>query len=189
MSAAGWTALLAIATWLLVIGTLISVYFQLKQQREINSAQLKQQWKTNSANMVMIMYKRFDSSNLKSQRKHLSSTLLLEKPQLDPEGEWVLVFFETLGLFTDQKILDEYMVWNEFSWWVIRYYLALTNIIAEFRKRLDYEMLYCEFERLAKKMIEIDRQKRGGKEIVPTPDEIKLFLEGEKALITGQERN
>ena len=127
----GWTAL---GTWFLVLGTLIAVIWQARQQGRINSA-----------NTVMILHDRFESSPMKAYRKRLASALSSNE-EIQQRDDQILVFFETLGLLTHQKILNNEMVWNEFSWEVVRYYLALEVHINSYREKSHDPTLYSEFE-------------------------------------------
>ena len=173
MNAEAWTAF---GTWVLVIGTLVAVWWQVRQQREINSA-----------NTVMRLHDRFESSIMRNHRIQLS-TVLSSGETINQRDDQILVFFETLGLLTHQGILNVDMIWNEFCWETVRYYAALTrptNRIAQLREDSHDKTLYSEFEWLNKRLLEIDCKKRGvGQEVVlPNQLEIKSFLEDECNLI------
>ena len=167
-----WTAF---GTWLLVIGTLVAVQWQVWQQRQINSA-----------NNVIILHDRFESKILQNCRKKLSQ-LLLRKGDLQQEDDDVLVFFETMGLLTRKGILEKEMVWNEFCWEIVRYYLALTepkNQIATLRANASDHTLYENFEWLYKELLEIDAKRR---KVTPEiakarPKDVQEFLIGESTL-------
>jgi len=125
---------------------------------------------------------------MKSQRKQLASTLAIRTP-LNQDDDHILVFFETIGLLTHQHVLSEDMVWNEFCWEVVRYYVALTkpqNHIAVLREASHDKTLYCEFEWLFNRLIAMDcRRRAAGREVVtPNEEEVKAFLAGEAALTT-----
>jgi len=129
LKAEGWTAL---GTWLLVVGTLLAVFWQAKQQGRINSA-----------STVMILHDRFESSVMRSYRKQLASAIISKSP-IEQKDDHVLVFFETLGMLTHQRILSEDMVWNEFSWEVVRYYAAMRDQIIRLRNASHDRTLYSE---------------------------------------------
>jgi hypothetical protein len=169
LSSEGWTA---VGTWVLVLGTLITVIWQARQQGRINSA-----------NTVMILHDRFESSPMKAYRKRLASALATQST-IKQRDDQILVFFETLGLLTHQKILNKEMVWNEFSWEVVRYYLALQTHITSYRSKSHDPTLYSEFEWLFNCLIYLDCKKRGVSPDVATPNEgeIQEFIEDESEL-------
>jgi len=170
----GWTAL---GTWFLVLGTLVAVIWQARQQGRINSA-----------NTVMILHDRFESSPMKAYRKRLASTLLRNE-DLQQRDDQILVFFETLGLLTHQKILNNEMVWNEFSWEVVRYYMALEEHINSYREKSHDPTLYSEFEWLFNCLVYLVCKKRGVGPIVVRPNqaEIQEFIKDESELSPSDE--
>jgi hypothetical protein len=166
---------IALATWILAAGTLAAAYWQAKQQRRINSA-----------NMVMMLHDRFESTVMKSQRKQLATAIAARK-QVEQKDDEILVFFETIGLLTHQHVLSEDMVWNEFIWEIVRYYSALTkpyDNIANLREASHDKTLYSEFEWLFNRLIDLDCKKRGvGKEVaIPNAEELKTFVTEETSL-------
>lgn len=165
----GWTAL---GTWFLVLGTLIAVIWQARQQGRINSA-----------NTVMILHDRFESSPMKAYRKRLASALA-SKSTIEQRDDQISVFFETLGLLTHQKILNKEMVWNEFSWEVVRYYLALKEHIMSWRDKEHDPTLYSEFEWLFNCLIYLDCKKRGiSREAAkPSDRDVQEFINDESKL-------
>lgn len=168
-----WTAF---GTWLLVIGTLVAVQWQVWQQRQINSA-----------NNVVILHDRFGSRIMQTCRKELSE-FLLKKGDLQQKNDDVLVFFETMGLLTRKGVLDKEMVWSEFCWEVVRYYLALTepkNQIKRLRDEAKDYTLYGDFEWLYNELLKIDCKYRKMKPEVarPNPSEVQGFLQDESTLV------
>lgn len=167
-----WTAF---GTWILVIGTLVAVQWQIWQQRQINSA-----------NNVVILHDRFESRIMQKCRKDLSD-LLLKKDDLQQKDDDVLVFFETMGLLTRKGVLDKEMVWNEFSWEVLRYYLALTepkNQIKRLRDEAKDTTLYELFEWLYNELLKVDCKRRKMRPEVARPNasEVQIFLKDESTL-------
>jgi 3-deoxy-D-arabino-heptulosonate 7-phosphate (DAHP) synthase class II len=107
---------------------------------------------------------------------------------IDQRDDEVLVFLETLGLLTRQRILNEDMVWSEFCWEVVRYYAALTrdrNQITHLREASHDKTLYAEFEWLSNRLLELDcLQREVSREVViPNQAEISNFLDDEIALV------
>lgn len=172
IDANSWTA---IGTWFLVVGTLIAVYIQKRQSRLINSA-----------NTILTFHDRFESRYFITKRKNLAGKILNKDTEISDE---ILVFMETLGCLTRRRVLTKEMVWNEFSWEVIRYYYALTklndiNYINKLRDKCKDTTLYCDFEWLCKKLLKIDKKKRKSSidTIIPNIAELKEFIEDEKNL-------
>jgi hypothetical protein len=167
-----WNAITALGTWFLVIGTLIAVYIQKHQSKLINSA-----------NTIITYHDRFESSIMKDKRKILAEILITKK---DIVQEDILIFFETMGCLTRRKVLTNDMVWNEFSWVVIRYYIALTKFtgidyIDKLRKDNKDITLYSDFEWLYNCLIKLDMKKRkvGQEIVIPNNIEIEKFLKEE----------
>jgi len=124
---------------------------------------------------------------MRNQRKQLCLTLKMGK-WIDQRDDEVLVFLETLGLLTRQRILNEDMVWSEFCWEVVRYYAALTrdrNQITHLREASHDKTLYAEFEWLSNRLLELDcLQREVSREVViPNQAEISNFLDDEIALV------
>jgi hypothetical protein len=137
-------------TFLLVIGTLVAVYWQTRKQRSINAV-----------NMLVSLSERFDSERMINARRKLC-TCLLEGQRLhdlhDPQEFEVLNFFETVGFLTRNGNLEKQTVWNQFCSTAIRYYAACerTDSIRDLRNQFD-DITYLEnFERLHNELIKID---------------------------------
>jgi hypothetical protein len=167
-----WTAL---GTWFLVVGTLIAVYFQSRQNRLINSA-----------NTIITFHDRFESAHFKKKRRDLANKINNKENNI---SEDILVFFETVGCLTRRRVLTKEMIWNEFSWEIIRYYKALTNYnginyIGKLRENSKDITLYSEFEWLYKTLIEIDVKKRKVEIgiVIPNEQEVSFFLNEEESL-------
>ena len=146
-----WNAVTSIATCLLVIVALFVVCIQKNQLKLINSAKTINEY-----------HDRYEFKDFKDKRKVLAD-IIIKKNDLGKED--VLILFETMGYLTQHKVLIEEMVWNEFSWDVIRYYNALrnyngTDYIDKLRKVNNDITLYSNFEWLYNSMIKIDIKKR-----------------------------
>jgi hypothetical protein len=169
---ATWTAL---GTWALVIGTLILVYWQTRQTQRLNSA-----------NAVMTLRERFDSTRMRLARRRLAGELLRGEPE-DLTSMEVATFFELVGTLTHQKVLSDTLVWEAFGTWVSSYYLALrspADRIARTRTDLDDPLIFHEFEWLFNRMIALDRRRLGlaHATLVETDAESRLILSREAAL-------
>ncbi len=88
-------------------------------------------------------------------------------------------------MLTRQRILSEEMVWNEFSWEVVRYYAAVRDEIVRLRKASHDRTLYSEFEWLYECLIDIDcKKRRVGSEVAsPNDTEVTEFIKEESELV------
>lgn len=144
-----WTA---IGTWFLVVGTLALMYWQTRQNRQLNSA-----------TQVMALRERFDSGQLRSARKQLA-THLLNNEHEDITNLEVGAFFELVGTLTHRNVLDEDLVWEAFGGWVTNYYYALrhpVDLIGRARENMKDPWVLHEFEWLNDRIVGIDRAKMG----------------------------
>jgi hypothetical protein len=146
---ATWTAL---GTWLLVVGTLGLMYWQTRQTQRLNSA-----------NAVMALRERFDSTRMVLARRNLSRHLLANS-EGDLENVEVAAFFELVGTLTHHKVLDEDLVWEAFGTWIAAYWWALrhpVDRIAHSREHLQDPLVLREFEWLFARISIIDRRRLG----------------------------
>jgi hypothetical protein len=145
-----------IGTWILVVGTLLLMYWQTRTGSYLNSA-----------NVVMELREKFDSPRMRAARRHLSDHLIRGAHQ-DITSMEVITFFELVGTLTHRKILDQDLVWEAFGTWISAYYHSLrspVDLIAQTRDRLSDPLVWHEFEWLAHRIEILDRkalQKAGG---------------------------
>jgi hypothetical protein len=138
-----------VGTWVLVVGTLILMYWQTRTGQHLNSA-----------NVVMELRERFDSPRMRAARRHLSDHLLKETRE-DITSMEVITFFELVGTLTHREVLDDDLVWEAFGTWISAYYWSLRNpidLIADIRKRLEDPLIWHEFDWLEHRIEELDRR-------------------------------
>jgi len=174
-STAWATWILVVVTILVLLGSLVAVWWQVRCQRRIESAK-----------MVLALRDRFDSTEMQRQRKRLSE-LLLSGNQITHRDDAVLVLFDTVGLLVRRRILDLEMVWYEFCWDVVRYWGAFhhpVNQIRALREAAKDETLYQELEWLALRLLRLDARRRGLSQDVAKANaaEVQEFLNDEKSL-------
>jgi len=124
-------------TWILVVGTLLLMYWQTRTAQTLNSA-----------NAVMSLRERYDGSRMRAVRRHLADRLLRQAHE-DIANMEVINFFELVGALTHRKVLDEDLVWEAFGTWVSCYYLALrrpVDLIGQLRSNLEDPLVFHEFE-------------------------------------------
>ena len=172
LSIAVWSL---VGTWALVVGTLVLMYWQTRQNQHLNSA-----------NAVMNLRERFDGSRMRAARRHLADRLLRGAHQ-DIANVEVATFFELVGTLTHRKVLHDDLVWEAFGTWIEAYYSALrhpVDLIGQLRTNLSDPLVFHEFEWLHGRIDELDRRHLGGpspRPEHPTEDH-RLFLQRESAL-------
>lgn len=163
-----------VGTWALVIGTIILMYWQTRENQRLNSA-----------NAVMNLRERFDSARMRAARRHLADHLLRQAHQ-DIASVEVATFFELVGTLTHRKVLEHDLVWEAFGTWIEAYYWALRNpvdLIAQLRTTMSDPLIYHEFEWLHRRIIELNQKHMGpAADQVSSEDEFRGFLTREVAL-------
>ncbi len=141
-----------VGTWALVVGTLLLMYWQTRQNQHLNSA-----------NAVMSLRERFDSARMRAARRHLADRLLRGAHQ-DIASVEVATFFELVGTLTHRKVLHDDLVWEAFGTWIEAYYTALrqpVDLIGQLRTNLTDPLVYHEFEWLHGRIESLNRRHLG----------------------------
>lgn len=165
-----------VGTWILVIGTLVLMYWQTRQNQHLNGA-----------NAVMGLRERFDSARMRAARRHLADRLLRQAHQ-DIASVEVATFFELVGTLTRRRVLDDDLVWEAFGTWVESYYYALrhpVDLIGQIRSGLNDPLIYHEFEWLYLRNLELDKKYlrvHNVRATEPTLDSVRGLLQREVAL-------
>jgi hypothetical protein len=165
-----------IGTWILVVGTLILMWWQTRQDHALNSA-----------NAVMQLRERFDSERMRAARRHLSQKLL-QGAHEDIASTEVLTFFELVGALTRRKLLDEDLVWEAFGTWVTTYYASVrhpVDLIGQIRTALKDPMVFHNLEWLAHRVDELDQEAMGAQAMGQVNQDLETrgFLSREAILI------
>ncbi len=148
-SIAIWSLL---GTWILVVGTLVLLYWQTRQAQHLNSA-----------NAVMNLRERFDAPRMRAARRHLADHLLRHAHE-DLANVEVVNFFELVGTLTHRRVLDADLVWEAFGSWIEAYYWAIRNpadLVGQLRSKLSDPWLYHEFEWLHQRLLDLDKSHAG----------------------------
>ncbi len=141
-----------IGTWILVVGTLLLMYWQTRTSQRLNSA-----------NAVMLLRERFDSPHMRASRRHLSGRLLAHAHD-DISSMEVVTFFELVGTLTHRDVLESELVWEAFGSWVVAYYWAIRNpfdLVGKIRTDLNDPLVFHEFEWLYERVLSIDVHQSG----------------------------
>ena len=167
-----------IGTWTLVIGTIVLMWWQTRQNRILNSA-----------NAVMTLRERFSSRDMRRARQDLA-TRLLHKRHDDITNFEVGAFFELLGALTHRGVLEDDLVWEAFGTWVAGYYHAMrspVDLIGQARDSLRDPLLFHEFEWLYERTLMLDRKELGTTHAsaIEKDEEVEVLLAREVALDTG----
>ena len=161
-----------IATWVLVVGTLVFAYWQLRQTQRLHSA-----------TTLLDLRERFYTPRMIQARRELSSWLLRTDRGEEPENWEVGLFFQLLGSLTHTRALEEHAVWQAFGTWLSAYYVFMTqpvNLFDKWRREENDSLIFAEFEWLARRVIELDRKASGApKGAGPSTDDSRYILEGE----------
>jgi hypothetical protein len=143
-SVAFWTAL---STWALATGTLLFLYLQTRQANTLNGA-----------NAVMSLRDKFDSTRMRSVRRHIAERLL-KQAHGDIASIEVITFFELIGTLTHRKILDQELVWEAFGTWITAYWYSLrhpSDWVGQLRTDLSDPLIFHEFEWLNDRILWLD---------------------------------
>ena len=124
----------------------------------------KYQWLSTSATLLTSFTTSYDSAEMRAARKSFAEKLLDddERQRIDlASSEKVLEFFEEIGYLTRRKVLDKGMVWNHFSWFLERYYQAVTkhpSMLERTREEQRSSAIYQEVDWLYYELKKIDRK-------------------------------
>jgi hypothetical protein len=172
----GSTFSVALATWVMVLITLWIAFLQSKRDML-----------TNTAKTLMSLRNQYDSADMRIDRKKTAGILAING-NLPERDDSVLVFFETIGMLAKARVLDKELVWNEFSWEIIRWYSVLAqgkeDFIKKFRENSKDSTLYEGFEWVYEMMLKMDakRRKMDKAVVVLNEGERVKFLTDEQSL-------
>jgi len=121
---------------------------------------------------LLSLSERFDSQAMRKTRQ-VAASKLLGAEESNYELADILDFFSTIAFLRARGAIDRELAYNQFSWWVIRYWHAARNYV-QARRAVDRN-LWITLERFV-----TDLQKRERKEgYAPdsySPDMIRSFL-------------
>lgn len=152
-----------VAAWVAAGATVLGVVCGLFSIRW----QIRRQWLLNSANLVTSLVEKFGADDMLKQRYDLARLVddHVRGLTVDISGDVPLLsFFENIGHLVRRNALDKKMVFNKFTWWVVRYYWGLTeptDLIAALRRQEHDPTLYEEFVWLGRELVEVYRRDYG----------------------------
>jgi hypothetical protein len=106
--------------------------------------------------LLLKLDERFESAAMLECRRHAARGLLEGRPK---DAADVLNFFELVGLLLRRKAIAELMVWHDLSYWVINYYEATSEYIAQCRRQ-DANV-WSEVAWLYRQMTDMERRHCG----------------------------
>ncbi len=83
---------------------------------------------------LLSLSERFDSAEMRAIRRRAASNLLAMKPS-DDELADILDFLSSIAFLRSKGAIDRALAYNQFSWWMVRYWHAASPFIVEERER------------------------------------------------------
>lgn len=166
-----WIATTAIASWALVIVTIVMINRQLRRGR--SDLQMRQQ---------TYFEDKFDSVTLINERKKLANQLLSGSPHADIK-EPVMDFFESVGIMLRKGYLEKELVWAGFSYFTYRWWSTCKDYITKERElKKNDKTIFEDFQYLVDELYEFECKKRlmSRAELEPSVSELQDFLNEEK---------
>jgi len=161
-----WTALAAIGA----IVTLYFIYRQIAITKNITAYEFLRKEDD-----------RFTSQEMRADRARLAKLLIScpdKYPDIDECADYVIGFFEDLGLLLRKKIAPEHFVWTMNCYYVLRYWEVTKHFIEWARRECDDPTYYSEFEYLYGRMLKFEGR-RIKKKVEFSKTELRKFLEDE----------
>jgi hypothetical protein len=168
-----WIGLGTIISLLAVGITIISLAFETRHSRIALQT-----------DALLRLSEKFDSDRFRALRKIAAFKLLsLDNGNANEYSyalDEVLETLSEIAFLRKKKAINDELVFNQFSWWVTRYWLCSQEHIKEIRKQDP--LSWYTFEEFAKKMLE--REKKEGYSDDNYSDEmLQQFLQDEYSLI------
>ena len=164
----------SIASTIAIVVTLITFSVQIRRQQF--SLQM---------DLLMKLEEMMESEKMRILRKAASKKLLSGKATYSDVNS-LLNYFATIAFLYNRKAINQDILYNEFSWWIVRYWLCCQHLVLEWRK--TDPMTFTGLEQVANKLI-----KREKKDKMPTvTEEVRIkFLQVESSLLiqSGPSRN
>ncbi len=164
---------------LAVVATLALYVSWLYNQRQLNESFL-----VTSAQTVLNFNDRYNSADIRKERKQISS-LLLAHHEVDITDYRLLDNLDMMGMMVNHGTIDAYTAWNEFEWPLECYVKALispTNQIEIARKRADDPIVYKELIDAYTRFTRISAEKEHLKNAEPSDEDVEEFLKDERKL-------
>jgi hypothetical protein len=155
------------AQTLIIFGSLIFIYRQVKIQRF-----------TNMLNMLNSMRENWTGNNMLKSRKAACINYKNRNNKIGKAESDVLGFFEDMGLLLKKKALSEEFIWETYSYFIEHYYTMLEPNIKEFRQSTKDNSWYKNCEELSEKMKKYSKKSKAST-YKKTNQKIEQFIKGE----------
>ncbi len=136
----------------------------------------------NKANMISFIF----NSDLKwKEEKYIEarkSVINKVGNSIDYNDELILSFFEDLGIFQKNKIVEIDLIWDKFSYYIENYWKYYESNVLEFRANSNDNTWYDNFERLYYDTLKLSRIKTNNKKYAISEEEFSKFIESESTL-------
>ncbi len=141
---------------------LACILYQIRKQRQLNSANLLLSLEAKYGEPGMIQARRDFAELVRVNLDSTKNALTGFQP--------VISFFDMLGALVHRGVLDEMLIWHRFGWRVIRCWLAIAanpnqmseqfpspgSLIERMRTSENEPGIYTQFEWLGKRFVEMD---------------------------------
>jgi len=166
-----WTIVWVLASWVAIGMTLYAVNAQRQNARKLLQTQI-----------AVELDKQFDSPEMRRARRSLATQLLAKNGEVSDYR--VFDFFEKIAAYDAEDRIDDETVYDEFSYYTVRYWLASQDTIKSYRKEEGDDAYYHRFEELSGRMLshEAEVHKKKVADITPSASKIESFLRDEAAL-------
>jgi|SRR6516164_2882977 len=166
-----WTIVWVLASWVAIGMTLYAVNAQRQNARKLLQTQI-----------AVELDKQFDSAEMRRARRSLAAQLLAKNGEVSDYR--VFDFFEKIAAYDAEDRIDDETVYDEFSYYTVRYWLASQDTIKSYRKEESDDAYYHRFEELSGRMLshEAEVHKKKVADITPSASKIESFLRDEAAL-------
>jgi hypothetical protein len=164
-----WTVLSAIASAVGALAAAVGVGVAGYQIRK--SSQIAKE--TSGFDTLLRLKEQWDSQEMQQKKQMAARLLLLKTPDEGTYVADVLDFFETVAVFMNRRVLDAYLTWHTFYWWMVNFYAAARDYVSE-RQRIEGPKQWTDLEQAIPTLLKLE-----GRTDVPGPDELAGFLRDE----------
>jgi hypothetical protein len=154
LSAEWVTAIGTLGTFVVISGSAIAALMQLRHMRGSNQIVALTECRETLEAPEFREAQRFVSYELPERLKDPHEVLRIAKPQSQFEGEYQAIdtvanFFENLGVFVKNGIIDERLACDTWSHVILRNWSALAPIVSFVREDLHEQRIWENFEYVA----------------------------------------